>query len=146
MLCLVMRVCNFLLLFCTDMFFVTTMTPRYSRSPFLYQRQPAFIFTCVHNRHIPPRYVVTTQMTHSVSTSMTHAAHQFSRSHNAPIPTCFSKHKPTLLFTCIRHRHNPRMYSVTTQMTQSVSYSFILLLSGLYFIIISHTHIMIHTT
>ena len=64
---------------------------------------------------------------------MTHAARQFSRSHNAPIPKCFSQHKPTLLFTCIRHRHNPRMYSVTTQMTQSVSYSFILITQWIVF-------------
>ena len=55
---------------------------------------------------------------------MTPAARQPSRSHNAPISKCFSQHKPTLLSTCIHHWHNPRMYSVTTRMTQSVSNSF----------------------
>jgi len=57
----------------------------------------------------------------------THTAQQFSRSRNAPISKCVSQHKPTLLSTYIHHRHNPRMYSVTTQMTQSVSCSFIII-------------------
>ena len=110
-----------------------------SSSQFLYQRQQSSPLTGVHNRHIPRHYLVTMPMTHSFPASMTHAAQNFSRSHNAPIPQCFSQHKPTLLFTCLRHRHNPRMSSVTTQLPKVFPTALLLSPSVLYSIIISHT-------
>ena len=79
-----------------------------------YQRQSAITFTCVHNRHNPHRYLITPQTIQSVSQFITHAAQTLFRSHNAPISKYFSQHKSSIPFTCIRHRHIPRIYSVTT--------------------------------
>ena len=58
-LCLVMMAYHFLILFCTDMFFVHTMPPWYSAAQrVLYQRQSVITFTYVHNRHNPRRYLI----------------------------------------------------------------------------------------
>ena len=79
--CFVMLVCTVILLCCVlwcgfEIFLYSSVQKWFSllqwhkvlsSTPFLHQRQPAFIFTCVHNRHIPRRSLVITPMTHIVS-------------------------------------------------------------------------------
>ena len=102
--------------------FVTQLTPRYSEVHSFYTNasQPSRLSTYTTDT-LRAALWLQRRWPKAFPAFMTHAAQQLSRSHHAPISKFFSQHKPILLSTCIRHRHNRRMYSVTTQLTQSVS-------------------------
>ena len=136
-LCLVMRVCNFLILFCTDIFSL------------LKWHQDTLKFTGFYTNASQPSHLpaYTTDTLRAAiwlqrrwpkafPAFMTHAAPQFSRSHNAPISKCFSPHKPTLL-ACIQ---------LQRKWHTAIPKPSLLLPSVMYSIIMSHTHIIIHTT
>ena len=83
-------------------------------SQFSHQRQPAFTFTCVHNRHTPRRYLVTTQMTQSVSSI-----------HDTRSTSILSLSQCTNLKVFLTTQTNPPIYLYTppTQSTHVFSYN-----------------------
>ena len=145
--CLVMRVCTFLILLCTDMFSLlkwhqdtlkfTVFTPTPASLHIYLRTQPTHSAPLFgYNADDPQRFLHPWHTQHRNFLALTMHQSQ-SVSHNTSQPYYLPVYATVTIHACIQvQRKWPKAFPT----------ALFLLPSGLYSIIISHTHIMIHTT